>query len=356
MKHLTSGSYNLQQIIATKDLTIKGDSDERSFIVFQGSCAPSMKLKEKNKEKFYSVRIVIEVYANGTFNKLMDSPYRYCECPNGCIWCAHSGSLVLLLQSIAMMPDHLSFNEMVNLFPEPLNETLSSPILVEFIFPTLDSEANKNKNQYKETKAKTHGSKRKNPSSEVETDSFETAEDEDIYNDINEMKAIDGVIDASTTPTYQLITKIDDWSKDILAGKCSNGSVRLSRVEFENHLKTHVKHKNSEQYIATQLVVLNRIEKLLEDFDSKCVLRPTLEKMKAKRNHMKTKLEGNGIKMDQIDLKKCVTYIDDEEETGEGGDTDHAAVPDTRFDPDSLDDILAGSLQLDILSTRMRNN
>jgi hypothetical protein len=57
---------------------------------------------------------------------------------------------------------------------------------------------------------------------------------------------------------------------------------------------------------------------LLEDFDSKCVLRPTLEKMKAKRNHMKTKLEGNGIKMDQIDLKKCVTYIDDEEETGEG--------------------------------------
>jgi hypothetical protein len=106
-----------------------------------------------------------------------------------------------------------------------------------------------------------------------------------------------------------LITKIDDWSKDILAGKCSNGSVRLSRVEFENHLKTHVKHKNSEQYIATQLVVLNRIEKLLEDFDSKCVLRPTLEKMKAKRNHMKTKLEGREWHKDGSNRFEEMCYI-----------------------------------------------
>ena len=56
MMHLEGGSFNIKQIKATQDLVMKDDSS-KNIILFTTGCTPSQKLKEKNKEKFYEIKV-----------------------------------------------------------------------------------------------------------------------------------------------------------------------------------------------------------------------------------------------------------------------------------------------------------
>ena len=56
MMHLEGGSFNIKQIKATQDLVMK-DDPSKNIILFTTGCTPSQKLKEKNKEKFYEIKV-----------------------------------------------------------------------------------------------------------------------------------------------------------------------------------------------------------------------------------------------------------------------------------------------------------
>lgn len=74
----------------------KGDS-ETPLMVMKESCAPSQRLKDGNKEKFYATSIVLELDGDGVFVRIRSPPLTSCSCPNGCIVCSHDGALLLMI-------------------------------------------------------------------------------------------------------------------------------------------------------------------------------------------------------------------------------------------------------------------
>ena len=70
------------------------------ILVIVGSCAPSYKLKEKNKESFYTTRLVAELDESGKYKRMLHHPLTSCSCPNGWILCAHLGGLMGLCHSL----------------------------------------------------------------------------------------------------------------------------------------------------------------------------------------------------------------------------------------------------------------
>jgi len=100
---LEGGSFDVTQVKLTEDLYCDGLGDNSSCVAIQASCTPSQRLKEKNKEKFYYRRLVLEVDEGGKFQKFVLFPYCHCNCPNGLIIYGHLGALMLLIHSISCL-------------------------------------------------------------------------------------------------------------------------------------------------------------------------------------------------------------------------------------------------------------
>ena len=306
--HLKGGSYDLSQLSATKDLTIKGDITKNLF-VFQGSCAPSQRLKDGNKEKFYSTRIVIELKEDGSFKEIRKPPLTSCNCPNGCIVCSHDGALIYMLYTISKLPHELSFDDMARMFPEPVNIILRSPILVKDIWPPLTSDDNIKKKEYKKKKLKSKATARSVGEQNNRDEDLLSGEDFDEIDEYaNEMKAIDGVRDASSTEMLKICPIIDEWVEDLKNGKDSNGFDRKGADEYDTKLRKLVEHRNSDLYRATQLKVLERVQKAQNKLKKKNrisikMLVATVNTREAVKLSIIQKKE---IKFKDINLGKCV--------------------------------------------------
>ena len=57
---IEGGSIDLSKMRATNDMVMKNDSKTNVMIIETG-CAPSQRLKDDASDKFYNLRIVIEV-------------------------------------------------------------------------------------------------------------------------------------------------------------------------------------------------------------------------------------------------------------------------------------------------------
>ena len=272
MHHLESGSYDVTQISATKDLCC--ENDEYPILVVQGGCTPSQRLKDSGgKNKVYDTRIVLKLDDTGKFMGIKPSPYSSCSCPNGCILCSHCGALYLLVYTLSKIGNE-NMSDVVNVLPEPINYALKAPILVEHIWPILVSEENRKKNAYKSERRRKSSNgqvtiniedSQRTSCNDNEEDS--TADDVAIYDELDEYVyeketsvAIPGVVDASTTELFDIISKLDEWIISLKDGKRSNGTERQSAQKFHDYLQHHVDYKNSIQYKAVQLKVLNRVE------------------------------------------------------------------------------------------------
>ena len=307
--HLKAGSYDINQISVTQDLKCKDHKGK--VLVIQGSCAPSQKLKDGNKEKFYSTRIVFDLNDDGTFKTILKTPYTTCNCPNGCIVCSHDGALLFIIYTISKLPLTATFVDMVQILPEPINVALKSPILVEHVWPSLTSDKHKEKKNYIHNQ---------NIQRSVNNDQSNMASHDDelngsTYDEIEEyseevareqpIAALD-VPDTGITPELNIPNKVDNWIKDLEKRKTSEGTERQSADLFQKNLEKHVAHKNSAMYQATQLKVLERVDKALDN-RSHVLMRPLLDATKDVRDQKKAKLESeHKIDFDEIDLKECV--------------------------------------------------
>jgi 5'-3' exonuclease len=356
--HLKAGSYDITQISATLDLTCK-DHDGKVLVV-QGSCAPSQKLKDGNKEKFYSTRIVFDLNDDGSFKAILKTPYTTCNCPNGCIVCSHNGALFFIIYTISKLPLTATFTDMVSILPEPINVALKAPILVEHVWPSIMSDKHKEKRKYIHNR---NAQTSKN-NEDSNTDSHNGELNGSIYDEIDEYSeevtrehpiAALGVLDTGITPELKILSKVDSWIKDLEERKTSDGGERQSAENFHRNLEKHVAHKNSIKYQATQLKVLERLDKVL-DSRSKVLMRPLLDATRDVREQKKAKLANeHNIDFDVIDLKQCVEcaeenvvemdkhFSDDESEQEESSSnnrtiTDSLMFSNEIFENDSCED------------------
>ena len=299
--HVEGGSFDIkQQLKVTKDFICNRDP-LKSIVVINAGCAPSQKLKENSKENFYDVQLAIEVDEKGRFIQFLKHPYTRCDCPNGCIFCAHIGALILLLTATTHLND--SFDDKRNMLPSPVNDLLTKPMIARYAFPPVKSKINEETKLYrrqtgkggkkkgkagKKNKIAKHP-KQKSKSKSLSTDqphsieeivltSLDAENDSTIakaavehniclctsHNDLIEF-AVEGIIDASTEPTIQVVSAIFKWVKDINNGRDKKG-VKLKSIDgIDEAMRAEAELKSSNRYKLKQLLVMEKYLEVVEE-------------------------------------------------------------------------------------------
>ena len=259
LMHLFGGSYNPKQLKITKDVVLKAQPMKNIILIAIG-CSPSMKLKEKNKEKFYEVQLALEVNEIGEFMSILPHPYTTCECPVGCISCAHLGGFVLLLNALKnvnkvqdnLTPIKHSFDSIRNFLPHPVNDLLTRPMFVTYAFPKNGSDEKESSNAYKKMRKNKRYSIT-TPDEDIEDEDMATAE-EDVATDFHEY-AFGDVIEASDSPTTPVVEKSLSWLQDRMQGRDANGESVKTTDKINDALVAEAEKKSSTLYTLKKLKV-----------------------------------------------------------------------------------------------------
>ena len=83
---------------------------------------------------------------------------------------------------------------------------------------------------------------------------------------------IPGIPDAGTSPPFAIIEKVNLWIHNIREKKSSKGDDRRERQHLEKKFKAIVTQQNSDEYVMKQLVVLDRVESVINQIGSKSAL------------------------------------------------------------------------------------
>jgi len=76
---------------------------------------------------------------------------------------------------------------------------------------------------------------------------------------------IPGIPDAGTSPPVAIIEQVNLCIHNIRKKKSSKGDDRRERQHLEKKFKAIVTHRNSDEYIMTQLMVLDRVESVIKE-------------------------------------------------------------------------------------------
>ena len=300
LMHIEGGSFDINEIKVTSDLICKRDP-EKNLVVISAGCAPSQKLKEGNKDKFYEVQLAIEVDSEGKFSQFSIHPYTRCACPNGCIFCAHIGALILLLSALKEFDD--TFEEIRAKLPSPVNNLLIRPMISRYAFPSSNSKAKKDVNYYRRstekngnrgkpkkgkrnnTRSKRNKTERQKKGSQLSEASSGDGTPSDTSNDITITKAavengitldechddlieyaVEGVIAANDTPPLAVVAHVMNLVKDLKNGRDSRG-VELKSIDgIDEAIQIEADLKASDAYELKQLKVMERMSEILDCF------------------------------------------------------------------------------------------
>ena len=340
-KHVEGGSFDLKMVKCTWDLRHKlSNGEHENLLVITSACAPSQKLKEGNKEAFYTVRLAIQLDANKNFVSIHKHPITHCSCPNGCIACSHIAATLLLCHALRVYDTvgeegesvSLNFDQIYKLFPQPVNEVLAVPIPVTEAF-ALRGTLTKDKTRHQRRKHKKKGNKKKKKNKigkegaadEESENHNENEENIDMINEcdfadeleefarVGRYVAIDGIVDSSVIPPYSIVGNIEEWVKSIKVGRNLNGRLVMSAEHSRTEVHNLSQLKESKMFKATQLVVMERFEKKMRALyksrneignTNTPVIFSMLNATQTKRAQLKTELKEE-IKM--VDLQSCLT-------------------------------------------------
>ena len=315
--HVEGGSFDINQIKITKDLIHK-DIPTANIIVISAGCSPSQKLKENNKNKFYEIRIVMKMKENWEFGEFLSHPATNCDCPNGCILCAHLGAFYLVLNALrkydlekessdgTSICTGTSFESIRYKFPEPVNDLLSKPMISTYAFPQNTSNNKREQTKYraahqkngrtrnkkrkngknKKSKAKKKAKRSRRPDVEDAVDEnserVESASNRPTsiqnrgrangivlgseHSDLIEY-ALEGIIDATDEPTNPVVLYIDKWLVDIKNGRDTRGAKLKSTKGIDASLVAAAEYRESDLYIAKQTKILLKMEELCSEFN-----------------------------------------------------------------------------------------
>ena len=130
----------------------------------------------------------------------------------------------------------------------------------------------------KKKKRRTSKNKKRSPRKTASTDEEKQEDDsdnegdvlsEDELDDLREFSNEEGIVafgnvlDASSAPTMKVISKIEEWICDVKEKCTYNGAERRSAESNREDLRNIVRHKQSKEYIATKIVVQDRMRKYL---------------------------------------------------------------------------------------------
>jgi hypothetical protein len=213
-----------------------------------------MKLKEKNKEKFYEVQLALEVNEIGEFMSILPHPYTTCECS------AHLGGFVLLLNALKnvnkvqdnLTPIKHSFDSIRNFLPHPVNDLLTRPMFVTYAFPKNGSDEKESSNAYKKMRKNKRYSIT-TPDEDIEQEDMATTE-EDVATDFQEY-AFGNIIEASNTPTIPVVEKSLSWLLDRMQGRDANGEPVKTTDKINDALVAEAAKKSSTLYTLKKLKV-----------------------------------------------------------------------------------------------------
>ena len=185
LKHIQGGSFDLTTIRATYDMVHKLRNEQSLFII-EASCAPSQKLKDGNKDAFHNIRLCLEIdTVDKSFKKFLPHPSSICECPNGCISCAHIGGGIGYCVALKELRKvlrrrrkeslntvesegsdnnssgessssdeniHITFEEILNYLPEPVHDLVTLPVPTAYAFPEPGSKKKSKENAFRRSK------------------------------------------------------------------------------------------------------------------------------------------------------------------------------------------------------------
>ena len=345
LKHVKGGSFNIKSMKATDDLSIQGRNDA-SVLVIEGECAPSQKLKDGGKDAFHNIRICIELKADGGFEKFLSHPYTRCVCPNGCIFCAHIGGLIACCHCIKkIMSDNsgFDFEKLYNVMPQPVHELMQLVIPLEYMYPKNTSERRiqeKQNSSRGSNQGRGHGGRGRGgrngrrglgdrSNDDIIGDQrIDVQELEEVHgiDDIREFflenasmneLAIEGVPDTSVSLTIQVIAELNEWANSIVNGYNEKGKKNYSKKDIEDFTTNLSKRRRDPKYIATQLKVLKRLEKVLDKKRTrdtrtkKKVKKPLLDDLlsatsnqrHAKQNELEDQYPQEDINLNQLVFK-----------------------------------------------------
>ena len=275
LKHVRGGSYTLSQLSATLDMVQKTNK-EKKIIVFESGCAPSMRLKNDNKDAFHNFRLCFYLDDDGKIEDLAPSPMTKCGCPNGCIVCSHLGGQIAMLHCLVMYcSNHLettgteiSFESLSARFPQPVHRVLENPITVKSIYPPANDKDKKAQKQWKKmSKTETSASSiAPSVSSIQEPECIDGNGDPVRPNEHNELEeyageiAIEGIPDTSTTPTVPVIERLNAWVKALEDGRdCTGKEVKTVEMILEKTARV-AKVRNSDLWKGTQILRMQRLK------------------------------------------------------------------------------------------------
>mmetsp|Transcript_25512 Transcript_25512/g.29569 ORF Transcript_25512/g.29569 Transcript_25512/m.29569 type:complete len:307 (-) Transcript_25512:50-970(-) len=294
---------------------------------------------------FHTSSIIIGIDEHQKFDRFLRHPLTYCGCPNGCIMCSHIGGIILVCHVICRLSqkynNSITFDDICNSFTTPVNEVLQAPMSVSGTFSASKlrrrEEARTNTyNKYNEKRKMLRRSLNSSSFNTTEEDgTFEsfTGDDDDLLNfgilarsnddddeldefaELGRYKAIGGIVDASDTPIYKIVTKINEWADSLSFDNESNnnGGYFFSTERSRREVVEMKDLKNLNQYKTTQLIVMDRVhEKMLkyleskygnQNIDERPIILPMLKVTQAKRELMKIELVEE---LKDVDLKKKV--------------------------------------------------
>ena len=238
--------------------------------MIETACTPSQKLKEKNKEKFYEIKAAIVVDENQNFKKFLLHPYTSCDCPVGCITCAHIGGFVLLLnvmKNFDIGQDNLptTFEMMRSMFPPPVNDVLTRPMYLGYAFPKNNTQEKESSNIYNnERKSKRRNSLMNevplNDQNEVEVSEEEDVLEEETFGTHIIEYAFGEIIEASITPTIPVVEESLKWLEDIKLGRGTNGALLKTGDSIDTAFASEAARKSSSLFKMKQLKILDILE------------------------------------------------------------------------------------------------
>jgi|AntRauTorckE5430_2_1112549.scaffolds.fasta_scaffold03574_2 hypothetical protein len=314
--HVEGGSFDINQIKITKDLIHKDFPDD-NILVCSAGCSPSQKLKDNNKNKFYEMRIVIKMNENWEFERFLPHPATNCDCPNGCILCAHLGAFYLIINALRKYDignessdattTYTSFESIRNKFPEPINNLLSKPMISTYAFPQNNSKKKqdqkiyrqahqkngkykpqkKSKNRKKSKSKKKANQSRRSNTKDVQDSDGETGEQEPVSNRPSSIQnlgsangiflgsehsdlieyALEGILDATDEPTNTVVLRIDEWLVDIKNARDTRGAELKSIKGIDDSLVAAAKYRESDLYLAKQTKIFTKMEELCSEFN-----------------------------------------------------------------------------------------
>jgi hypothetical protein len=339
LKHVQGGSYNLSQLSVTLDMVHKTEKDDR-LIVFESGCAPSMRLKNDNKDAFHNFRLCFYLDNDGNIKGLAPSPMTKCGCPNGCIVCSHLGGQIAMLHCLVKYCSNyletnnmkISFEALSKRFPQPVHKVLKNPITVKSIYPPLQCDDQEAKQQWRKINKKINkerANSKSSTSTSIPTASSVSAslESESIdgnqnhkSNEHNELEeyaheiAIEGIPDTSTTETIQVIEQLDGWVKALEDGRDCTGQEIKSVEKILEKTAQIAKVRNSNLWKGTQIVRMKRLAEVLNrqtTRNAKFNSTNKDQKLKRKDSQMVTIIEAMMPNMQKVfdDIgKNCEDY------------------------------------------------